>query len=76
MSGASDDNSGEDSSSSEEEWYPGKMLGLEKQEGEWYPGKILGRRKKNKNVDDNDMMNEEYPLIWKNVDQLTLTIPT
>ena len=71
MSGVNDENG-----SDESEWYPGKMLGLEKQDsGEWYPGKILGR-KKYKHVDDDGFLYEEYPLIWKNIYQLTLALST
>ena len=64
-----------DDDSVEEEWYPGKMIGLEKKGGEWYPGKMLGR-KKNKYNDDYDLLCQAYPLKWKNTEQLTLAIAT
>lgn len=56
----------------EDEWYPGKMIGLERQEGEWYPGKMLGR-KKNRRA-ENELIYQEYPLAWKNIDQLTVEL--
>jgi hypothetical protein len=59
----------------EEEWYPGKMIGLEKKEGDWYPGKMLGR-KKSKYNDDDDLQCLVYPLIWENTDQLILALET
>lgn len=56
-------------SDEDEDWYPGKILGLGKADGDWFPGKMLGR-KRNKDIDDRELSCSEFPLIWDSIEQL------
>jgi hypothetical protein len=56
-----------------DEWYPGKMLGLERVDGDWYPGKILGRKRSSGGKDD-DFMSCSFPLSWESPADLVAAV--
>jgi len=58
-----------------DDWYPGKMLGLEKGDGDWYPGKLLGRKKESDEDDDNFMCGD-FPLSWESTEGLLHALVT
>ena len=62
---------------SDDEWYMGKAIGLPKPDtkGEWYLGKRFGLKTfKPYDIIEGGKVVVVEPLVWKNVEQLTLDL--